>query len=293
MQMDILRRIYAFSDTYGRSKNPFLQDDADALLSTDFRSFPLEPVRREFDIYGRENITGHIVRLIFALNDYVLSPECPHGVQEEFKKTITGIFINAAPRLNKENGALFHVATAGNIRIVTTDLASLSTVKHRIETLSHLPNLDNNLYGPTEQFRSSYTAYLLHPEHNMPLEKDPIDKIPDYADDRWELAYVDRFGNLISYCNNVDQRWKEVAKAAEQSPDKVVRLLIGNVSQKVYAGSSLRDAEPGSLVVYENGNIDILRKWMAEEDSYTRLYKSAYFQFAKPEVGAKIQVLAE
>ena len=41
MAYSFLRRFYLFSDTYGRSKNPFLQDDADALISTDFRSTPL------------------------------------------------------------------------------------------------------------------------------------------------------------------------------------------------------------------------------------------------------------
>ena len=56
--------------------------------------------------------------------------------------------------------------------------------------------------------------------------------------------------------------------------------------------TSLRDAEPGALVVYKNKNIDILGKWMAEEDSYTRLYKSSYFQFAKPEIGARLKVVA-
>ena len=64
-----LRRVYLFSDTYGRSKNPFDQDDADALISTDFRSFAMRDVRREFDIFGREAVIPHMVRLMFQLTD--------------------------------------------------------------------------------------------------------------------------------------------------------------------------------------------------------------------------------
>lgn len=288
-----LRRIYCFSDTYGRSKNPFTQDDADALVSTDFRSFPLEAIKRDFDIYGRENITSHMLRMIFELHDYVTSSACPHEhVKQEFLKTATGVFINAAPRTTHENGAPFYVATGcnGNLRIVTTDLAGLATVKHRIESLSRLPNENNNLYGPTEQFRSSYTAYMLHPEHTLSLVQENINLIPDYPDDRWELSYVDRFGNLVTYTNKPKDRWAEVEAAAKKLGSDSIKLIIGNVSQLVYVGSSLRDAEPGSLVVYPNKNIDVLRKWMPDEDSYTRLYKSAFFQFAKPEIGAKLKV---
>src|SRR5262245_48490229 len=139
MSYSLPRRVYAFSDTYGRSKNPFLQDDADAIICTDFRSFPLEQVRREFDIYGREAVTAHLVRLIFDLTEDLKGYKYMNaGVQEEFEKSLTGIFINAAPRVGKDNGHPFYVATSGNIRIVTTDLAALSTVKHKIETLAHL-----------------------------------------------------------------------------------------------------------------------------------------------------------
>jgi hypothetical protein len=286
-----LRRVYAFSDTYGRSKNPFLQDDADAIICTDFRSFPLETVRREFDIYGREAVTAHLVRLIFSLTEDAKQYMYPApAVKEEFSQSLTGIFINAAPRIGKDNGHPFYVATSGNIRIVTTDLTALSTVKDKIETLAHLPNEENVIYSPTEQFRSSYTPYLLHPDHGIDLVEDSIDTIPDYPEDKWELAYVDRFGNMITYCTNPEARLAEIKKAADK--DETLTLLVGNVSQKVYVGSSLRDAEPGSLVVYQNGDIDILRKWTAGEDSYTRLYKSAFLQYSKPDIGSKIQVIA-
>ena len=283
-----LRRIYAFSDTYGRSKNPFLQDDADALISTDFRSFPLETVKREFDIYGRETLTEHMLRLIFELHEQTLnSPYFAQNVKEEYAGTITGVFINAAPRLTKENGSPFYVATADGIRIVTTNLAGLATIKHKLKTLHHLDNDKNVIYGNTEQFRSSYTAYLLHGDHGIDLIEDDLSIIPDYPTDQWELAYVDRFGNMISYTDDVEKRWAEIEKA---SVDGALKVIVGNVSQKVYLGSSLRDAEPGALVIYKNKNIDILRKWMVDEDSYTRLYRSAYLQFSKPEVGARIKI---
>jgi hypothetical protein len=285
-----LRRTYLFSDTYGRSKNPFLQDDADALLSTDFRSFPLENIRREFDIYGRETITEHMLRLIFELHEHTaasgyLSPE----VKTAYHETVTGIFINAAPRLDKENGAPFYLAIADGIRIVTTNPAGLSTIKHKLKSLHRLDNYNNPIYGHTEQFRSSYTAFLLHPDHHIDLIDEDINTIiPDYPDTKWELAYVDRFGNMISYTKDVEKRWAELEAAADAN--HMVKVIVGNVSQTMYLGTSLREAEPGALVIYKNKNIDILRKWMTDEDSYTRLYRSSYMQFSKPEVGATIKI---
>ncbi len=286
-----LRRVYLFSDTYGRSKNPFLQDDADALLSTDFRSFPLEEVRREFDIYGRETITEHVLRLLFELHEQALeSPYMSAAAKEEYRNTTTGVFINAAPRLDKQqNGAPFYVATADGIRIVTTNPAGLATIKHKLKTLHVLNNEKNTIHGPTEQFRSSYTPFLLHPDHGVDLIEQKIDDvIPNYPDDKWELAYVDRFGNMISHTGDVEATWKKIEAAKDENG--MVKIIVGNVSQAMYLGTSLRDIEPGALAIYKNKNIDIVRKWMADEDSYTRLYRSSYLQFSKPEVGAKIKI---
>lgn len=290
MAYTTLRRVYLFSDTYGRSKNPFLQDDADALLSTDFRSFPLESIKREFDIYGRETITEHVLRLIFELHDHTLtSTYLNDEVKNEYNGTSTGVFINAAPRVSKENGAPFYLAIADGVRIVTTNPAGLATIKHRIKSLQRLHNIDNPIYSPTEQFRSSYTAFLLHPDHGINLIDEDINAIiPDYPDDKWELSYVDRFGNMISYTNDVEKRWAQIEAAADG--DGMVKIIVGNVSQNAYLGTSLRDIEPGALAIYKNKNIDIVRKWMAGEDSYTRLYRSSYLQFSKPEVGAQIKI---
>lgn len=285
-----LRRVYLFSDTYGRSKNPFLQDDADALISTDFRSFPLEDVRREFDIYGRETITEHVLRLIFELHELTLnSTYLSDEVKEEYKKSHTGVFINAAPRVSKENGAPFYVAIADGIRIVTTNPAGLATIKDKIKSIHRLNNDKNPIYGNTEQFRSSYTAFLLHHDHKIDLIEESVDDvIPDYADDKWELAYVDRFGNMISYTKDVEKQWARIEAAADGNG--MVKIIVGNVSQNAYLGTSLRDIEPGALAIYKNKNIDVVRKWMAGEDSYTRLYRSSYLQFSKPEVGAILKI---
>lgn len=289
MAYSLLRRLYLFSDTYGRSKNPFLQDDADALISTDFRSTPLETVRREFDIYGRESIVEHVLRMTLSLNEKTKnSPYLPQTVKDEFAQTMTGIFINSAPRLTRENGSPFYLATVDNIRIVTTSLTCLSTIKDKIQSLSHLDNDKNIVYGNTEQFRSSYTPFLLHPDHGIDMVEDSIDIIPDYPEDKWELAYVDRFGNMVTYTKDVEKKWKEITARADAN--NTLKLIVGNVSQTVFLGTSLKDADPGALVVYKNHDIDILRKWMADEDSYTRLYRSSYLQFSKPDVGAAIKI---
>jgi hypothetical protein len=285
-----LRRVYLFSDTYGRSKNPFQQDDADALLSTDFRSFPLEEARREFDIYGRESVTEHSLRLIFELHDHTLtSTYLSDAVKDEYRKTVTGVFINAAPRVGKDNGAPFYLATADGVRIVTTNPAGLSTIKHRLTKLQRLNNDKNVIHSPTEQFRSSYTPYLLHPDHNIDLIDEDINAvIPDYPDGKWELAYVDRFGNMITHTKDVEKTWKTIEAAADDKGQ--VKIIVGNVSQNMYLGTSLRDIEPGAMAIYKNKNIDLVRKWMEGEDSYTRLYRSSYLQFSKPEVGANIKI---
>ncbi|MBI3336731.1 hypothetical protein HYZ98_04180 [Candidatus Peregrinibacteria bacterium] len=286
-----LRRIYKFSDTYGQSTSP-LQDDADARISTDFRSFPLYEQDRDFDIYGREKITAHILRLIMQLHAEIDSADyLSSSIKKEFRKTTTGIFINAAPRTGKQNGIPFYVATAKNIRIVTTDLSALASVKEKIESLAHLPNTKNNLYSPTEQFRSSYAAWLLRNDHGLSLDKDSLDAIPDYPEDQWELAYVDRFGNLVTFTKNPKKTWAELQNKARHG-EKSVRIFIGETSKRVRLTSSLRDADPDELVIYPNeGNIEILRKWdPADESSEERLRESAYRRFHEPYIGGLIKI---
>lgn len=286
-----LRRIYKFSDTYGQSTSP-LQDDADARISTDFRSFPLYEQDRDFDIYGREKITAHILRLIFQLHQSIeYAAYLPNALKQEFANTITGIFINAAPRTGKQNGVPFYVATAKNIRIVTTDLAALSSVKERIDSIAHLPNAHNALYGETEQFRSSYAAWLLREDHGLSLAKDTLDVIPEYPSNHWELAYVDRFGNLVTFTRDPKKIWSELQKKTRKT-DSSARIFIGETSKRVRLAASLRDADPDELVIYPNeGNIEILRKWdPADESSEERLRESAYRRFHEPVIGALIRI---
>lgn len=296
MAQSDLRRIYRFSDTYGRSES-ILQDDADALISTDFRSFPLQHHGRDIDIYGRENITRHMLRLIFQLHDEVEQARYfPQATRQEFARTTTGIFINAAPRTSKENGAPFYVATAANIRIVTTDLDGLSSMKDRIDSLAHLPNDNGILFTQTEQFRSSYAARLLEEDHGLDLVPDSKDLIPDYPDTWWELAYVDRFGNMVTYTRKVRERWKEIEKAttlnAGTEDEGTMKVLVGHTSQRVHMATSLKEAEPEKLSVYVNeGNIEIVRKWVKEETADERLAFSAYRRFKGPEIGARVQVV--
>ena len=278
-----LRRIYKFSDTYGQSTSP-LQDDADARISTDFRSFPLYEQDRDFDIYGRENITAHILRLIVQLHESIEHADyLPTPVKKEFAQTTTGIFINAAPRTGKQNGIPFYVATAKNIRIVTTDLSALSSIKEQIRSIAHLPNTNNSLYGETEQFRSSFAAWLLRDDHGLSLTDDPLAVIPDYPSDRWELAYVDRFGNLVTFTTNPKRTWAELQKKARHG-EKSVRIFIGETSKRIRLTSSLRDADPDE-------NIEILRKWdPSDESSAERLRESAYRRFHEPDIGALIRI---
>ena len=47
------------------------------------------------------------------------------------------------------------------------------------------------------------------------IEEDLNTVIPDYPKDKWELSYVDRFGNMISYTDNVEKRWAQIEAAAE------------------------------------------------------------------------------
>ena len=44
--------------------------------------------------------------------------------------------------------------------------------------------------------------------------EEEIDIIPDFPDDKWELSYVDRFGNLLTYTKDPEKQWKEVLACA-------------------------------------------------------------------------------
>lgn len=287
-----LLRSYLFSDTFGSpSSNPLERPDPDAIITTDFRSQRRDEIRREFDIYHDSRQTDHLLRMILDLDAEAVD-SYRGEFRDKYAQSSIGVFINVAPRDKKGvNGEPFYVATAreGRIRMVTTPIEALSPIKDEIETLAHLPNEGNGLYRDTEQFRSSYTPALLYNDHGYRLiSHDGVDDIPDPST-YWQVAYVDRFGNVVTHAGSAEQN---AISARLSSMGSDVRLKIHGVEYGPYATAlSLGDAEPGAVSVYNNGNIDIARKWKANESPAERLEHSAYIQLGRPVIGSGIQLL--
>ncbi len=280
------QRTYFFSDTYGGSGNPLEKPDADALITTDLRGQPKAPRHREFDIFGNTQVTAHILRMV---RDLHAALDRHNLYSADYKREVrdmgTGIFINDAPRTNHTNGHPFYYAELDHgISVVTTPLEVLSSVRGHVQKLLRLPNQDNGLYPNGEQFRSSYTPELLDPavRERLPMEEVSPDEIPEFRTD-WHLAYVDRFGNLITYVPNPEEQWEQVLQAAGAS--KQVRLTIGDTRHNIKLGTNLGASEPGELLIYGNGNIDLARKWAAGDTPQQRLDFSAYRQFKEPTIG--------
>lgn len=285
-----LQRTYLFSDTFGSHGDYTQRPDADSIVCTNFRSFPLEKTQERFDIYGEPLMTAHMLRLILEEHDRIEGSEyLPKQIQEDFRKTITGVFINTAERTKeKNNGEPFYVATArnGSVRIVSTPLQPLSAIRNEIETLEVLPNENNGLYHNKEQFRSSYTSYLLYPDHTIPTEKLNPACIPEPRSDL-HVSYVDRFGNIITH---VEEPHKSEMYELLTGVDDI-DLCIGNARHHARKALSLGEAVPGELSVYLNGNIDVVRKWQEGESGEARLNSSAYATFQKPKIGATVDLL--
>ncbi|MCB9808505.1 hypothetical protein H6770_04605 [Candidatus Peribacteria bacterium] len=287
--MSKLLRSYLFSDTFGSpSANPLERIDPDAVITTDFRSQIRESVRREFDIYHDSEQTAHLLRMIFELDSNAVD-EYRSSFRETYLSSTIGILINVAPRNKKgSNGEPFYIATArnGRIRVVTTPIDALAPIKHEIETLEHLPNVDNNLYGNNEQFRSSYTPALLYPDHGYTtVAHDNTADVPDPRSD-WHVAYVDRFGNVITNAGSSERN--RINAAIEEMQDEI-KLNINNVEYGPYStADSLAKAVPGVVSIYSNGNIDIARKWQPNESPAERLEHSAYVQLGRPHIGSRI-----
>ena len=300
-------RTYFLSDTFGGQEewNPHALPDPDVMISTDFGSRPDQPVHREFDIFGQEEVSAHILRLVLAKHDELSTRLDLRG--EKRQRAIeggTGVFINSAPRIERTNAEPFYLATArgGRVRIVSTPLSALSAVKGEIETLQYLHNptkLDetNGLYTGSEQFRSQYTPILLDPNHGLALENADPAMIPDARND-WHISYVDRFGNVITRIENAEAQWQEILRVASEvdgSRDRV-RLLLGKGSDAqptppLELTKSLGAATPGVASVYRNsGGIDVVVKWMPHQSASSRLASSAWQELGKPAIGTPIAV---
>ncbi len=296
------KRKYFFSDTFGGSAewDPLSLPDPDAQISTDFSGSPLTPCERRFDTYGQERVTDHLLRLILQqFDELARRPDISGGRRQQALRLGTGVFINYAPRTSHSNAQPFYVATArgGNIRIVSTPLEALSAIKGEIETLHHLPNpergeADNGLYDWTQQFRSKLTPILLDPDHGLDLiEDDPAD-IPA-PDNRWHIAFVDRFGNVISYTDNPEDQWGEIETLADRVGDsrREIRLLLdGHETVPLTLATSLGSAHPGGVSIYRNGGIDLVRKWQVGETASERLAQSAFRKLGNPTIGTTIEI---
>ncbi len=292
-----LNRLYLFSDTYGGQEewDPLKSKDADARIATDIRS-GLPNVRREFDIFGAEQITDHVLRQVLNLHAEL------RARGDEKDAGVTGVFINSAPRTtqNLNGDSAFYLAHLGDcVRVVATPVSALSAVKKQVTRLYHLPNENNGLYSAREQFRSSYTVALLAADHGLKLvEDDPDVVIPDAAEGV-RLAYVDRFGNMVFYDNT-----KEQGSFLRQVNDKqasggfagvgggITKLAIGDVSREVVSGTCLAAAAPGALTVYGNdGNVEIVSKWSSAWSTSDKVKNSAYNQFGRPKLGDSLCIV--
>ncbi len=303
------KRTYWLSDAYGgpSASDPFSQQDLDVLLSGDFSSRPTEAVHREHDIWGQEDVTAHILRLVLQQHDELAQrKDLSSRTRNRALHLGTGVFINSAPRINRENGRPFWVATArgGNVRIVATPVEALSAVKDEIETLHYLPNPrkgdpDNGLYDWTQQFRSKLTPRLLDPDHRLDLvEADPLEHIPDARRD-WHVSYVDRYGNVITHVGDTEAQWAEIERIANGLSDSrgAIRLLVTQRGEETFASAparlavSLGSAEPGALSVYRNGGIDVVRKFRSGESREELASHSAYRQLQNVRIGSALSPL--
>lgn len=277
--LDFPDRIYLHSDTYGGDAVWSLSPDIDAIITTHIRS-GIKHVVREFDIFGREKITDHILRAALKLHD------------ERKNVGTTGIFINSAPRTKKNsNGEPFYRAeTDHGVRIVATPLEALSAIKGRVTRLQHLSNEDNVLYNALiQQFRSSIAVILLASNHGIPLIEDDPSIIPDYPSG-CRLAYVDRFKNLVLN-EHAAKAPEGVRKIIRECVGRVCQLNIGGVRRNVTIETSLSQADPGSLAAYGNdGNIEVVSKWAPEWNVKEKLKHAAFEIFLRPEIGAQVLI---
>ncbi len=273
-------RIVSLSDCHGgrAAWHPLKSPDIAARLAEGIRSDL--PGLERIDTYGAPPaLYDHVVREAVRL----------HG--ENPDSGPTGLFINSAPRTEEDsNGSLFYRADFDeNIRVVTTPLSALAAVRGAVRRLQVLPNDRNGLYGSHEQHRSSFTPRLLADNHGIALQDVDPSRIPELPPG-CSLVYVDRFGNVVLREEPHPDIQSLSSKIAE-SAGKTLPLQIGKRVRNVQVGTSLSEAEPGSLVAYANdGSIEILGKWQAGWGLQQRTHRSAWAAFGRPKLGAECQI---
>lgn len=286
-----LQQIYCFSDTYGEpgGEYPFEHPDADALITTDLRGFPFNPVRREFDITQYPKVTDHLLRTIVSLREELESagyiPAYRHS-----RLGAVGVLINSAPRVKPgQNGDPFFLAelVGGAVRVVAPARV-LSAVKTNIDRLQLLPNDNNPLFGISEQFRSAVAPFLLDPRHGLTcLQSIDKDAIPD-PEKGWRVAYIDKFGHLVTHNDREKNLIDDCALQGQQ-----VQVSVRGEVLSALAGLGIThdDAPPGELLIYRNGpNVDIARKWKPQWSEAEKRGRCAYADFSRPRIGDKVDV---
>lgn len=277
------RRVYLLSDCFGGrsvADFPFRDPDIDADIATDFRSFPREKFHRRYDIFGKPEITDHILRHICRLTRQAVSDI-----------GITGVFINSAPRVDVgKNGDEFFLATAEDSQIrIVSPLQVLSAIRAKVERLFLLPNQGNGLHGDHEQFRSSFVPRILHPDHGIQLEeKDPA-AIPQYPEGI-TVAYADRFGNLVLHAESEASEAQVQSLLSTQNISRTVRLRIGQVDRMLQVTTSLSAAEPGKLSIYKNDDAaEVVRKMVKGETEKQMIHASAFAAFEYPKLRTAVE----
>lgn len=274
-------RIFSLSDCHGGQEtfHPLRSPDIVARLSEAIRSDI--PGVQHFDTFGAPD----------AYYRFIVQ-EAARLQKENPSSGPTGLFINNAARTEvNSNGQPFYRADIGNLRIVITPLDIISGVRDSVKRLQELPNKDNGLYKNNEQHRSSIAPRIIADNHGIPLTKVKPSIIPELPDGR-TLGYVDRFGNLVlseKGTTRVDYRGSVGTSIRPRISGLVgqnVWVQIGTKGRYVTIGTSLADAKPGSLVIYENDDsVEILSKWDESWTPAQRLENSAFKQFGEPAIG--------
>ena len=281
-KLEYPERIFSISDCHGghRIWQPLTSPDVVEQLGQSVRSdFP--EIQR-FDNFG----------VPFGYNVYV--PKAALGLHEAHQPhRRTGLFINSAPRTEKDNnGQPFYRAELDHgLRVVATPLGVLSGVRSQVRRLQRLPNENNGLYdGSKEQHRSSYTPRLLADNHGLELEEVDVSEIPELKP-HCELAYIDRFGNLI--ISGIGREIESIRKKIACNLGETINLQVGEV-QHVRVGKSLSSANAGHFIIYENDDdVEVVAKWNEDWTHEERLNNSAYARYGQPSIGTPVKILAE